>query len=115
MGEELLLDSACYSGYTMAIMRYEIILSPEAVEDLKGLSARIRAEVRDGVEKHLRHSPTKATRSRVKRLRGISRPEFRLRIGDVRVFYDVVGRTVQVLAVVEKSEASAWLKRIGGE
>ena len=96
-------------------MRYEIILSPEAVEDLKGLSAHTRAEVRDAIEKHLRHSPLKTMKSRIKRLRGVSRPEFRLRIADVRVFYDVVGRMVQVLAIVGKTEASAWLKRIGGE
>ena len=96
-------------------MVYEIILSPEAVEDLKALSARTRAEVRDGIEKPLRHSPTKTTKSRIKRLRGVSRPEFRLRVGDVRVFYDVAGRTVQILAIVDKTEASAWLKRIGGE
>ena len=96
-------------------MAYEIILSPEAVEDLKGLSARTRAEVRDGIEKHLRHGPTRASRTRIKRLRGVSRPEYRLRIGEVRVFYDVVGRVVQILAIVEKAEASAWLKRIGGQ
>ncbi|MFH1218906.1 MAG: type II toxin-antitoxin system RelE/ParE family toxin [Candidatus Eisenbacteria bacterium] len=96
-------------------MRYEIILSPEAIQDLKSLNARTRAEVRDGIEKHLRHGPRKTTKSRIKRLRGVSRPEFRLRVGEVRVFYDVSGRKVQVLAIVEKAEASAWLKRIGGQ
>jgi mRNA interferase RelE/StbE len=95
-------------------MRYEIILSPEALEDLKGLSAPTRAEMRDGIERHLRHGPAKTTKSRIKWLRGVSRPEFRLRIADVRVFYDIAGRTVQVLAIVEKTGASAWLKRIGG-
>ncbi|MFZ1947204.1 MAG: type II toxin-antitoxin system RelE/ParE family toxin [bacterium] len=96
-------------------MAYEIILSPEAVEDLKALSARRRAEVREAIEKHLRHRPTQTAKSRIKRLRGLSRPEFRLRIGEVRVFYDVAGRQVQILAIVEKSEASGWLKGIGGE
>jgi mRNA-degrading endonuclease RelE of RelBE toxin-antitoxin system len=96
-------------------MRYEIILSPEAIQDLRSLNARTRAEVRDGIEKHLRHGPGKTTKSRIKRVRGVSRPEFRLRVGDVRVFYDVSGRKVQVLAIVEKAQASAWLKRIGGQ
>jgi len=36
-----------------------------------------------------------------------------LRVGDVRVFYDVHGKTVQVLAVVPKSGAVAWLKEVG--
>jgi hypothetical protein len=29
------------------------------------------------------------------------------------VFYDVTGETVEVLAVVAKSEAEAWLARFG--
>lgn len=49
------------------------------------------------------------SRSRIKRLRGLSRPQFRLRVGEVRVFYDVSRDTVEVLAIVLKSEASAWL------
>ena len=46
-------------------------------------------------------------------MRGLSRPRFRLRVGDVRVFYDVSGKTVEILAIVPKSEAAAWLKRAG--
>ncbi len=94
-------------------MRYEIVLSPEAVEDMRGLKAHVGAEVRDGIEKHLRHSPTRTSKSRIKRLRGVSRPQYRLRVGDVRVFYDVVGAAVEVLAIVAKAEAAAWLERMG--
>jgi len=49
------------------------------------------------------------SRSRIKRLRGLLRPQYRLRMGEVRVFYDVVGTTVEVLAIVAKSEAESWL------
>jgi mRNA interferase RelE/StbE len=31
----------------------------------------------------------------------------------VRVFYDVTGITVEILAIVVKSEAEAWLARFG--
>ena len=37
------------------------------------------------------------------------RPQYRLRVGEVRVFYDVSGTTVEVLAIVAKSEAESWL------
>jgi mRNA interferase RelE/StbE len=37
------------------------------------------------------------------------RPQYRLRVGEVRVFYDVSGATVEVLAIVAKSEAETWL------
>jgi mRNA interferase RelE/StbE len=94
-------------------MRFEILLSPEAAEDAKGLKAALRAEVLDALETHLRYEPTRVSRSRIKRLRGIDRPQYRLRIGEVRVFYDVTEATVEILAIVAKSEAESWLARFG--
>lgn len=94
-------------------MFFEIVLAPEAVEDLKGLKANMRAEVRSALDGHLRHEPSKVSRSRIKRLRGLRRPQFRLRVGEVRVFYDVSDRTVEVLAIVMKSEAESWLAQFG--
>jgi mRNA-degrading endonuclease RelE of RelBE toxin-antitoxin system len=61
------------------------------------------------VKAHLTHAPTKLSKSRIKRLRGLARPQFRLRVDEVRVFYDVADSTVEVLAIVAKSEAEAWL------
>jgi mRNA-degrading endonuclease RelE of RelBE toxin-antitoxin system len=90
-------------------LRHEIILAPEAVEDLKRLSARARAQIRDALETHLRDDPTKTSRSRSKRLRGMSRPQYRLRVEEMRVFYDVEGRRVEILAIVAKSDVAAWL------
>ena len=81
-------------------MAFEIILAREALRDLRKLRANLRAEVRAAIERHLRHQPTKTSKARIKRLRGVSRPQFRLRVGDVRVFYDVVGTQVHILAVV---------------
>jgi len=94
-------------------MKYRVVFTPEAREDYRDLPARIRAEVGDAINRHLLHEPTRVSRSRIKRLRGTRRPQYRLRIGDVRVFYDVREGEVEVLAIVEKSEASVWLKRIG--
>jgi len=94
-------------------MRYDIILSPEAIEDFKQLDARIRARVKDSIRVHLRHRPTKTTRSRIKRLRGLSRPQYRLRVDEIRVFYDVEGDRVQILAIISKSKAREWLEKAG--
>jgi mRNA-degrading endonuclease RelE of RelBE toxin-antitoxin system len=94
-------------------MPFAIVLAEEATEDLKNLRANVRAAVRASLEAHLRHEPKKTSRSRIKRLRGIGRPQYRLRVGDVRVFYDVENSTVEVLAIISKSEAAAWLARIG--
>lgn len=94
-------------------MAFDVILAPEAVEDFKRIKAHVRATVRTALESHLRHEPGKTSRSRIKRLRGLRRPQYRLRVGDVRVFYDVSGTTVEVLAIVVKSEAESWLAQFG--
>jgi mRNA interferase RelE/StbE len=92
-------------------MPYAIVLAPEAVEDLKSLKANVRTIVRAALETYLRHEPAKTNRSRIKRLRGVGRPQYRLRVDDVRVFYDISNSTVEILAVVSKAEADAWLSQ----
>jgi mRNA interferase RelE/StbE len=94
-------------------MPFVIVLAPEAIEDLKSLKANVRAEVRAALESHLRHEPKRVSRSRIKRLRGLRKPQYRLRVGEVRIFYDVTQTTVDVLAIVTKSEAKSWLALFG--
>ena len=65
------------------------------------------------LERHLRYEPTRVSKSRIKRLHGMSQPQYRLRVGEVRVFYDVTPEVVQVLAIVTKAEAAAWLAEHG--
>jgi mRNA interferase RelE/StbE len=96
-------------------MRYDIVLAPSAVRELRALPAHVRARVRDGLEQHLRHEPMKVSKSRTKRLRGLSRPQFRLRIDDIRVFYDVTDATVEILAIISKAQAAEWLQERGEE
>lgn len=72
-----------------------------------------RTTVRDALEIHLRHEPTKVSKSRIKKLRGLSHPQYRLRVENLRVFYDVVGTEVHVLAVIAKSQAEEWLLQSG--
>ena len=94
-------------------MRFEIVLAPEAIKDFRALKANVRSTVRDALETHLRYEPMKTSRSRVKRLRGLARPQYRLRVGGVRVFYDVSAEFVEILAIVSKSEAAIWLEQFG--
>lgn len=94
-------------------MSYTIILAPEALEDRKRLKASAWAVVKDALETHLHYEPTKTSRSRIKRLRGLRRPQYRLRVGEIRVFYDVTGSMVEVLAIIDKLEAQPWLAQFG--
>ena len=94
-------------------MRYAVVLAPEAARAFRSLPAYLRAEVRDALDRHLRHEPTRVSKSRIKRLRGMSQPQYRLRVGEVRVFYDVTREAVEVLAIVTKAEAARWLAARG--
>jgi len=96
-------------------MKSEVLFAPEAVQDFKRLSARDRSPVKEAIEKHLRYEPQKMSKSRIKKLQGISRPQYRLRVDEIRVFYDVVETTVQVLAIIPKSKATDWLEEMEGK
>jgi mRNA-degrading endonuclease RelE of RelBE toxin-antitoxin system len=95
-------------------MRYDIILAPEAIVDFNNFKATVRSEIRDAFGRYLRNEPKKVSKTRIKRLRGFSRPQYRLRVGDdVRAFYDVSETQVEVLAIVSKADAEEWLKKYG--
>jgi mRNA-degrading endonuclease RelE of RelBE toxin-antitoxin system len=94
-------------------MRFEIILAPQAAAGLRALPAFDRSAVREALETHLRHEPSKVSKSRIKRLRGLDQPQYRLRVNDIRVFYDIAEEEVQILAIVTKAEAEAWLAAHG--
>src|SRR6266545_1890315 len=92
---------------------FEIVLAPAAATALKNLSVPIRTGVKKALDVHLSYEPTKTSKSRIEQLRGLSQPQYRLRVGDIRVFYDVTETQVQVLAIVTKAEAQSWLDEQG--
>ena len=94
-------------------MAYEIIFAPEAIDDLQRLRAVDRSGIRTAIETHLRHQPCKGSKTRIKRLRGLRQPEYRLRVDDFRVFYDVAEPEVHILAVVAKHLTYEWLEQHG--
>jgi mRNA-degrading endonuclease RelE of RelBE toxin-antitoxin system len=67
-------------------VKYDIISSPEAQEEIGTLRASDRAKVLDAIEIHLRYEPEKLSKSRIKRLKAIAQPQYRLRVDDLRVF-----------------------------
>ena len=65
------------------------------------------------MEEILSHVPDQESKSRIKRLRGYSRPAYRLRVGSYRVFYSIEGASVEVVAVIAKDAANPWLEQHG--
>ncbi|MCU0490961.1 MAG: hypothetical protein MUD01_05215 [Chloroflexaceae bacterium] len=94
-------------------MSYTIELSADSKHDIQALRAFERRKVLEAIELYLRHEPARESQSRIKRLRELSHPQYRLRVDDIRVFYDIVDETVEIIAVVAKPDAAAWLAREG--
>ena len=79
-------------------------MKPSAIDDLDRLRRYDAATVADGIEDFLAHEPTRQSRSRMKRLQGVQKADYRLRLGDYRVFYnvDTAERRVDVLRILHK-------------
>jgi mRNA interferase RelE/StbE len=90
-------------------MAWEIEFADDALTDFRALDAPIRASIRQALETYLRHEPTKVSKSRIKRLRELRRPQYRLRVDQFRVYYDVEGNMVTILGIVAKAASYDWL------
>lgn len=91
-------------------MQYEILYSDEAVQKLKGLRAFDRTAILDQIEQVLQINPTQESKARVKLLRQPAPAQYRLRVGEFRVFYDVVGQSVHIIQILSKAETTSYLK-----
>jgi mRNA-degrading endonuclease RelE of RelBE toxin-antitoxin system len=67
---------------------FEIVLTPEAIDDMRSLRKFERQHIFDEIEEQLQYQPAVETRNR-KRLHPNDLAEWELRIGKFRVFYDV--------------------------
>lgn len=94
-------------------MRYEIEFTHAAADHLRELPAADRAAITRAIATHLRFNAAHESKSRIKRLRGVRSPQYRLRVDEFRVFYDLEAEAVTVLAIVPKSKADEWLQRFG--
>lgn len=92
-------------------MPFEIRVTEEAELDLDAIRPYYRNQILDSIAEHLRYTPTQESRSRIKRLRLLDSPAYRLRVGDSRVYYDVdqVEGTVTVLRVLSKESSLGYL------
>jgi mRNA-degrading endonuclease RelE of RelBE toxin-antitoxin system len=93
---------------------YRIDYSPEAVDHLAELTARESTTVLDVVDRQLNHEPTRATRNR-KVLRANPVAPWELRIGGLRVYYEVREEPERVVVVKAVGVKYRDRVRVGGE
>ena len=81
-------------------MRFDIVFTPEALEDLRLFRKGERTRIIEAMEEQLSHEPHHETRNR-KRLRPNQMAEWVLRVDRFRVFYDIeeAARLVKVEAI----------------
>ena len=91
----------------MAADPYTIRVSPGAQQDVKSLRPFDQKKIVGGMETYLGWEPTKVSRSRIKQMVQPFWCQYRLRIEDFRVYYDVKQehRTVTVLRILQKGQA----------
>src|SRR5437667_11824189 len=79
----------------------------QATEDLDALRHFDQKKIIDGIDRHLQYDPTKTSRSRIKLMNQPFWSQYRLRVDDYRVYYDVdePNQLVTILRVVEKGQA----------
>lgn len=87
---------------------YSIHLKPSAIDDLDSLRKFDVTKILDGIEEHLKWEPLKESRSRIKKLKGKQPVEFRLRIDDWRVFYNVTENEVWILRILRKQDTISF-------
>jgi mRNA interferase RelE/StbE len=96
-------------------MRYTVVVAHSAQEEFRKLDARWRSVLKRAMREHLETTPRRESKSRIKRLRGLHQPQYRLRVDQMRVYCDVndsEGR-VEVLGFVEKPATFQWLRDYG--
>ena len=82
-------------------MAYRISITNVAEAQLNGLQARERRTLEAAIVTRLRDQPTVPTQA-IKRLRPNPVAEFELRVGELRVLYDVADEEVVLLIVGRK-------------
>ncbi len=93
-------------------MTFKITITEDADRQFRSLPAREQRILEAAIQSRLEHEPTKATKA-IKRLRPNPFADFELRVGDLRVLYNVdegevvlllVGRKVGNKLIVEGEE-----------
>ncbi len=84
---------------------HEIRYADEAVADLRPLRAFDQRKVLDGIQQHLTFQPKFISRSRIKLMDQPFWSQYRLRLDEIRVYYDVddEARIINILRVLIKT------------
>jgi len=95
-------------------MPFDIKFAANVRQHLQALTARERSTALDALERQLLHEPLVETRNR-KPLRPNPIAPWELRIGNLRVFYEVVSGDLGVVRIVAVGKKEGSIIRIAGK
>lgn len=93
-------------------MAFQIAFAESVAEHLRALTAAERSRVLDAIERQLVHEPLAESRHR-KRLRPNPMAPWELRVGTLRVFYEVAADARGVVRVLAVGKKERNVLRIG--
>jgi len=92
-------------------MNYEVRFSDRSLEQIKLLRAYDRAAVLQRIDQKLTTEPTRTSKTAIKLLQQPAPTQYRLAVGDFRIFYNVEGNVVRVVEVMTKEDSVLFLRR----
>jgi mRNA interferase RelE/StbE len=90
-------------------MSYEIRYSNQAVEQLRRIKPFDRTTILDEIQGMLSVNPTLVSKARIELLREPAPTQYRLRVGEFRVFYDVQDAAVLIVQILSKRDSLDFL------
>jgi mRNA-degrading endonuclease RelE of RelBE toxin-antitoxin system len=92
--------------------RLKVVFSPAAARDIEALDTDTAIPLVNDIQVYLETRPIPIGKPRIKKLSGFEPPLYRLRSGDFRAYYRILGDEVVILAVTRRKDSGKRLKRI---
>jgi len=92
--------------------RFKITFSPSAQRDIEKLEFDTAIQLARDIKTYLESSPHPLGKSRIKKLTGFKSPLYRMRSGDFRAYYRILGREVVILAITNKKHSQKVLRKL---
>ena len=91
--------------------RFRILVSETALKFLRQLELQLSNRIKEGL-KELENDPFRPRpKADIKKLHGFEKPEmYRIRIGDFRAIYFVIGNEIKVTEIMRRGKDYEWLE-----
>ena len=96
-------------------MKFRVQFQKDAAKELERLRSVDRSAILEDADRLLGSNPSLESQSKVKKLRQPAPAEFRLRVGDYRIYYKVDVDCVTVLKVLHKADSAEYLEGYGND